>query len=114
MHHKWFAVVWAMLPLQPYPQRCRFTVYNNHNAHKCTFHLQDSREELTHWRLRISEFKSNGVHGAGNKQVASDVIPKMRTVLVDETPIEDDIRRRWITPSGPEKRKDEVHVGARR
>lgn len=109
-----FAVEWAVVPLLPYLEACRFTVHADHDALSWILELTDWTLKLGRWRPGHSEFEFDVVYRAGTRGQGADALSLLKTTGEDETAIEDDILYSALPLELPSKREGEVYVYARR
>lgn len=70
-------IVWSVLLPRPYLEGQCFTIRTDYDGHKWTLNLANSREQLAHRRLRLSEFDFDVIHGARLKHQFIDTLSQL-------------------------------------
>lgn len=71
-HHKWLALVLAVLPFRAYMGGSQFTVRTDHDALERFLSSTDLTGKSAPWRLRLSKFEFDVVHGLGENHQLID------------------------------------------
>jgi hypothetical protein len=85
------AIVWAVTHIRPYLEGVEFTVLTDHHAMRWVMNLAEAQGRLARWRLRPSEFAFKVEYSPGTTHHAADVLSRLPSKGVSQSPIEVDI-----------------------
>lgn len=104
------AVMWAVLPRRPYPERIPLTIRTGRDCLKPIVNLSGTTSILERGRVRLSERRFDIVYGPHIKNQSGDGLSRFKTRGEDNTDIKDDNSVATVYYNGDKARQAKPHL----
>lgn len=90
-YHQFYSVLWAVLLLQPYSERTKFTIQTDRDSLKLILYLAHAIGVLALWQLCSSKLNFDSIDRDGMKNEDADALPRLEPGGEDYADIHKDI-----------------------